>query len=354
MNVYAREPFDTDTELSAQDPWRGFLPGSWTREIDVRSFIIANVTPFEGDASFLAGITPRTADLWEKLKAHLKAERDKGGVLDVDVSTPSSITSHKAGYIAEDLEQIVGLQTDAPLKRAIMPFGGYRMVKNGLEAYGFKADASLDKVFPKLRKTHNDAVFDVYTPEMLACRKSGVITGLPDAYGRGRIIGDYRRVALYGVNRLIEDKQTQLKSFELATIDEEILRAREETAEQIKALKELVKLGEIYGFDLTRPAVNGREAVQWTYLAYLAAVKEANGAAMSLGRVSSFLDIYIQRDIVEGELNEAEAQELFDHFVMKLRIVRFLRTPEYDQLFSGDPTWSPSRSAAWPSTAVRW
>ncbi len=340
MNVYAREPFDTlDTELSAQDPWRGFLPGTWTRDIDVRSFIIANVTPYEGDARFLAGITPRTADLWEKLKVHLKAERDKGGVLDVDVSTPSSITSHRAGYIAEDLEQIVGLQTDAPLKRAIMPFGGYRMVKNGLEAYGFKADTSLDKVFPKLRKTHNDAVFDVYTPEMLACRKSGIITGLPDAYGRGRIIGDYRRVALYGVNRLIEDKQAQLKSFELATIDEEVLRAREETSEQIKALKELVKLGEIYGFDLTRPALNGREAVQWTYLAYLAAVKEANGAAMSLGRVSSFLDIFIQRDITEGELNEAEAQELFDHFVMKLRIVRFLRTPEYDQLFSGDPTW---------------
>lgn len=340
MNVYAREPFDTlDTELTAKDPWRGFFPGTWTREVDVRSFIIANVTPYEGDAGFLAGITPRTADLWERLKLQLKAERDKGGVLDVDVSTPSSITSHKAGYIAEDLEQIVGLQTDAPLKRAIMPFGGYRMVKNGLEAYGFKADTSLDKVFPKLRKTHNDAVFDVYTPEMLACRKSGIITGLPDAYGRGRIIGDYRRVALYGVNRLIEDKQAQLKSFELATIDEEVLRSREETAEQIKALKELVKLGEIYGFDLTRPAMNGREAVQWTYLAYLAAVKEANGAAMSLGRVSSFLDIFIQRDIVEGEINEAEAQELFDHFVMKLRIVRFLRTPDYDQLFSGDPTW---------------
>ena len=340
MNVHAQSPADQEAvAASVGDPWRDFVPGSWTRDIDVRDFIQQNVTPYEGNASFLSGATDRTHELWAELTALLKQEREAGGVLDVDATTVSSIVSHAAGYIDPDLEQIVGLQTDAPLKRAIMPFGGYRMVKSGLEAYGFKADAALDKVFPSLRKTHNDAVFDVYTPEALACRKSGIITGLPDAYGRGRIIGDYRRVALYGVARLIADKQAQARSLELATIDEETLRAREETAEQIRALKELLQLGTLYGFDISRPATNAREAVQWTYFGYLAAVKEANGAAMSLGRVSSFLDIYTQRDIAEGNLTEGEAQELFDHFVMKLRIVRFLRTPEYDQLFSGDPTW---------------
>ncbi|WP_237155429.1 formate C-acetyltransferase [Oryzibacter oryziterrae] len=326
-------------EADNSNAWRDFAAGNWTREVAVRDFIIANVTPYVGDAAFLAPVTGRTEALWGKLKDLLKAERDNGGVLDVDASHVSSIATHGPGYIDRELEQVVGLQTDAPLKRAIMPFGGYRMVKSGLEAYGFKGEDYFDKVFPAIRKTHNDGVFDVYTPEALKCRKSGIITGLPDAYGRGRIIGDYRRVALYGVNRLIADKKAQAASYELDQIDETVLRAREEIADQIRALKELVVMGKTYGFDLSRPAENAREAIQWVYLAYLGAVKEANGAAMSIGRVSSFLDIYIARDIAEGTLSEAEAQELIDHFVMKLRIVRFLRTPEYDQLFSGDPTW---------------
>ncbi|MBU4056146.1 MAG: formate C-acetyltransferase, partial [Proteobacteria bacterium] len=268
-----------------------------------------------------------------------QAELAKGGVLDVDTTTFASIVAHGAGYIDRDLEQIVGLQTDEPLKRAMMPFGGWRMVKSGLDAYGLKVDPALDKLFPAVRKTHNDGVFDVYTPDAVKCRKSGIITGLPDAYGRGRIIGDYRRVALYGVARLIEDKKAQGASLELDTLDDAVLRHREEIAEQIRALKELVVMGKAYGFDLSKPARNAREAVQWTYFGYLGAVKESNGAAMSLGRVSSFLDIFIERDIEEGTLDEATAQELVDHLVMKLRIVRFLRTPEYDTLFSGDPTW---------------
>ena len=321
------------------DPWRDFATGIWNQEIEVRDFIQTNVTPWTGDASFLAPATARTEALWTKLKVFLQAELAKGGVLDVDTTTFASIVAHGAGYIDRDLEQVVGLQTDAPLKRAMMPFGGWRMVKNGLEAYGFQVDPAFDKLFPAVRKTHNDGVFDVYTPDAVKCRKSGIITGLPDAYGRGRIIGDYRRVVLYGVNRLIEDKKAQGASLELDTLDDAVLRQREEIAEQIRALKELVVMAKGYGFDISQPARNAREAVQWTYFAYLGAVKESNGAAMSLGRVSSFLDIYLERDIEEGTLDEASAQELVDHLVMKLRIVRFLRTPEYDTLFSGDPTW---------------
>ncbi|HEY0328288.1 MAG TPA: formate C-acetyltransferase [Rhodopseudomonas sp.] len=321
------------------DPWRDFAGGRWTRDIEVRDFIQNNVTPWTGDATFLAPATARTEALWSKLKQLLQAERARGGVLDVDATVFSSIVSHGSGYIDRELEQIVGLQTDAPLKRAIMPFGGWRMVKNGLDAYGFKVDPSFEKIFPTLRKTHNDAVFDVYAPDAVKCRKSGIITGLPDAYGRGRIIGDYRRVALYGAARLIEDKKEQAASLELDSLDDAVLRQREEIAEQIRALKELVVMAKQYGFDVSKPALNAREAIQWTYFAYLAAVKESNGAAMSLGRVSNFIDIYLARDIAEGVLDEATAQELVDHFVMKLRIVRFLRTPEYDALFSGDPTW---------------
>jgi len=340
MNMHAREVDPVLLSREANDPWRGFSQGDWRREVDVRDFIQKNVTPYEGEGDFLAPASARTAALWTKLKVILDAERaTKGGVLDVDASVVSSIVSHGPGYIDKDLEQIVGLQTDAPLKRAMMPFGGWRMVKSGLESYGFPASKGLEETFPNIRKTHNDAVFDVYTAEALKCRKSGVITGLPDAYGRGRIIGDYRRVALYGVARLIEDKKAQAKSLELDALDDSVMRLREEIAEQIRALKELVVMAAKYGFDISKPAVNAREAVQWTYLGYLAAVKEANGAAMSLGRVSSFLDVYFERDIEEGTLDEAAAQELVDHFVMKLRIVRFLRTPEYDQLFSGDPTW---------------
>ena len=294
----------------------------------------------KGMRGFVAGPTARTIALFAKVTDLLKQERAaKGGVLDADTEIFASITSHGAGYIDRELEVIVGLQTDKPLKRAIMPFGGWRMVKTGLEAYGYTPSPKLEEVFPGLRKTHNDGVFDVYTPEMLRCRKSGVITGLPDAYGRGRIIGDYRRLALYGAGFLIKDKKAQLASLEVSRIDEDVLRLREEISEQIRALQELVAMAATYGFDVKRPAATAREAVQWTYLAYLAAVKEANGAAMSLGRVSTFLDIYIDRDLRDGVITEAEAQEMIDHFVMKLRLVRFLRTPEYDQLFSGDPTW---------------
>ncbi|MDR3375995.1 MAG: formate C-acetyltransferase [Ancalomicrobiaceae bacterium] len=333
------DPTGDETAQGGLAPWRGFQGGDWQRGVDVRDFIQKNVTPYDGDQDFLAEVTPRTEKLWAELKDVLKAERDNGGVLAVDSSRVSTIVSHGPGYIDKDLEQIVGLQTDAPLKRAVMPFGGWRMVKSGLDAYGLKGEDWFGTVFPGIRKTHNDGVFDVYTPEMLKCRKSGIITGLPDAYGRGRIIGDYRRVALYGIDRLIEVKNAERASLEVSAFDESVMRLREELAEQIKALKELAKMGKSYGFDLTRPAMNAREAMQWLYLAYLAAVKEANGAAMSLGRVSSFLDIYIERDLDEGTLDETEVQELYDHFVMKLRIVRFLRTPEYDQLFSGDPTW---------------
>ncbi len=328
----------TEHELASQGALSYFAPGSWQRCIDVRDFIQQNYTPYSGDETFLAGATERTQQLWAKVKDLMALERERG-VLDADTAVPSSITSHAPGYIDADLEQIVGLQTDKPLKRAIMPFGGIRVVEASLKAYGYELDPQVKEIFTKYRKTHNDGVFDAYTEEMRRCRRSGIITGLPDAYGRGRIIGDYRRVALYGVDRLIEDKQAQKASLDLDTMDEESIRLREELSEQIKALHELKEMGASYGFDLGRPAANAREAIQWLYLAYLAAVKEQNGAAMSLGRVSTFLDIYIERDLQAGILTEEEAQELIDHFVMKLRMVRFLRTPDYNELFSGDPTW---------------
>lgn len=319
--------------------WNGFKTGNWNKEIDVRDFIQLNYTPYEGDASFLAGESERTKKLWDEVAELCKKEIENGGTLDVDTKTITAIDAYKPGYIDKDLEQIVGLQTDAPLKRAIMPYGGIRMVENSCKAYGYELDPEVSKIFTKYRKTHNQGVFDAYTKEMRACRKSGIITGLPDAYGRGRIIGDYRRVALYGVDKLIEDKMAQKDSLELSTIDEDTIRLREEISEQINALEALKRMGESYGFDISRPAENSKEAVQWLYFGYLAAVKDQNGAAMSLGRTSTFLDIYFERDLKAGTITEEEIQELMDHFVMKLRMVRFLRTPEYNELFSGDPTW---------------
>lgn len=321
------------------EAWRKFKSGNWCEEIDVRDFIISNYTPYEGDSSFLEGPTQDTTKLWEQVDGLLTKERNNGGVLDVDTKIISTMTSHDPGYIDKDLEKIVGFQTDQPLKRGIMPFGGIRMVLKGSEAYGKKIDESVVKLFTEYRKTHNDGVYDVYTPEMMRAKKAGIITGLPDAYGRGRIIGDYRRVALYGVDRLIEEKEKQLKSLELDFMDGETIQEREETKSQIKALEYLKQMAQQYGFDISRPAENAQEAFQWLYFAFLGAIKEQNGAAMSLGRVSTFLDIYIERDLKEGILTEQKAQELMDHFVMKLRMVRFLRTPEYEKLFSGDPTW---------------
>ena len=318
--------------------WHGFTGGSWTKEVNVRDFIQKNYTPYEGNAEFLVGATTRTQKLWQEVLELMKLELQKG-VLDVDTKVPSSIIAHDAGYIHRELEQIVGLQTDQPLKRAIMPYGGIRVVKAGLEAYGYQLDPQTEEVFTKYRKTHNDGVFDVYTREMRMARRSGIITGLPDAYGRGRIIGDYRRVALYGVDRLIDDKKAQQESLELDMMDEETIRLREELSEQIRALFELKEMGTKYGFDIGRPAGNSQEAVQWLYFGYLGAVKEQNGAAMSLGRVSTFLDVYFERDLRSGAITEVDLQELIDHFVMKLRMVRFLRTPDYNALFSGDPTW---------------
>ncbi len=324
--------------LVVADPWTGFVRGDWCTTVDVRGFIQSNHRPYEGDASFLAGPTARTLALWAKLSELLKAERAKG-VLDVSADRASSITAHDAGFIDRDAEIIVGLQTDAPLKRAIMPNGGLRMVESGLEAYGFGLDPTVKEVWTKYRKSHNQGVFDVYPPRVLKARKSGVVTGLPDAYGRGRIIGDYRRVALYGVDFLRSERQRAFHDLDGAVFTDDVIRLREELSEQFRALGELVEMGAKYGFDLARPAANAREAIQWTYLAYLAAVKEQNGAAMSLGRISTFLDVYIARDLEAGILTEAEAQEMIDDLVIKLRIVRFLRTPDYDQLFSGDPTW---------------
>ena len=315
-----------------------FISGKWEQEINVRDFIQKNYTPYEGDSSFLADATDATKKLWQECCDLLKKERDNGGVLDMDTKIVSTITSHGAGYIDKDLETIVGLQTDAPLKRSMQPFGGIRMAETSCKSYGYEVDPEVSEIFTKYRKTHNQGVFDVYTPEMKAARHSAIITGLPDAYGRGRIIGDYRRVALYGINRLIEDKQEQFKSLE-GEMTPDRIQLREEIADQIKALKEMIELGKIYGFDISQPARNAREAVQWLYFGYLSAVKEQNGAAMSIGRTSTFLDIYIERDLREGVLTEAEAQELIDHFIMKLRLVKFARTPEYNDLFSGDPTW---------------
>jgi formate C-acetyltransferase len=318
-------------------PWSTFSPGLWTREINVRDFIQQNVSPYYGDGAFLAGPTKRTTALWAKLQEMFVEERKKG-VLDVS-QIPSSITAHAAGYIDKDNEIIVGLQTEAPLKRAIMPNGGIRLVLNALKTYGYTPYPSVVDIFTKYRKTHNDAVFDAYTADVRRCRSSHVLTGLPDAYGRGRIIGDYRRVALYGVDRLIERKKEEKNALDAEPSSDEIIRDREELAEQIRALGELKEMAAKYGFDISGPARTAKEAVQWLYFGYLAGVKEQNGAAMSLGRTSTFLDIYFERDLAGGLLTEERAQEMVDDFVIKLRIVRFLRTPEYDDLFAGDPTW---------------
>ncbi|WNI19863.1 formate C-acetyltransferase [Actinacidiphila sp. ITFR-21] len=323
---------------AATGPWAGFAGQMWREHIAVRDFIQANYTPYEGGPGFLAGPTERTLAVWSRITALLPEERRRG-ILDVDTAIPSTITSHAPGYIDRDRELIVGLQTDAPLKRAIMPNGGLRMVENGLRAYGRELDPFVAKVFGTYRKTHNAGVFDAYTPEMRRARKAGVITGLPDAYGRGRIIGDYRRVALYGTARLAEAKHAERARLDREPSTAEVIRDREELAEQIRALGELAAMAAAYGCDVTRPAATAHEAVQWLYLGYLAAVKEQNGAAMSLGRTSTFLDVYLQRDLDAGLIDEHRAQELIDDFVIKLRIVRFLRTPEYDALFSGDPTW---------------
>jgi formate C-acetyltransferase len=326
-------------EAKDEGCWRSFKPGDWSTSINVRDFIVRNVTPYDGDEKFLVAASKRTKAVWEKLQPYFQAERKKG-VLAVDAKSPSTLLAHKAGYIDRDNEIIVGLQTDEPFKRAIFPYGGLRMVEAGLKAAGFEADAQVHEAFTKYRKSHNDGVFDAYTPEIMKCRKSGIITGLPDAYGRGRIIGDYRRVALYGVDRLLEVKREERAQMDDMWPTDEVIRVREELAEQMRALKDLVAMAKLYNCDIARPANDAREAFQWTYLAYLGAIKEANGAAMSIGRISSFLDVYIERDLQEGTLDEAGAQELWDQLVQKLRIVRFLRTPEYDALFSGDPYWA--------------
>ncbi len=334
------------TQLTEQqiEAWSGFKGGDWQNEVNVRDFIQKNYTPYEGDESFLADATEATTTLWNDVMEKIKVENSTHEPFDIDPNTPSTITSHKAGYIDQALEKIVGLQTDAPLKRAIMPFGGIRMVKSSCDVYGRELKPEVEQIFTDYRKTHNQGVFDVYTPDILRCRKSGVITGLPDAYGRGRIIGDYRRIALYGIDYLMKDKFAQFKSLQARLEAGEDLQAtiqlREEIAEQHRALGQMKEMAAYYGCDISRPAQNAREAIQWTYFGYLAAVKSQNGAAMSFGRTSTFLDIYIERDLKEGTLTEKEAQELMDHLVMKLRMVRFLRTPEYDQLFSGDPIWA--------------
>lgn len=324
---------------NTKQAWDGFKTGKWTESVDVLDFIKLNYTPYEGDDSFLAPATERTNALWEKVLVLMKKEIEKNGCLDADVSTPSAIDSHKAGYIDKDAEVIVGLQTDAPLKRAIMPCGGYRMVHSSCEAYGLKEDERVKEIFTKYRKTHNQGVFDAYTPDIKAARHSAIITGLPDAYGRGRIIGDYRRLALYGIDILIEDKKREKAETDDALMTAEVIREREELAEQIEALEAIRRMASFYGIDISKPATNFREAVQWTYFAYLAAVKDQNGAAMSLGRTTSFLDIYAERDLARGVLDESAVQEIVDDFVIKLRMVRFLRTPEYNDLFSGDPVW---------------
>ena len=318
--------------------WDSFTPGVWQKEINVRDFIQKNYTPYEGDESFLSGPTEDTKALWAQVMELSRQEREKGGVLDMDTSIVSTITSHGPGYLDKSREKIVGFQTDKPFKRALQPYGGIRMAVKACEENGYHVDPQIVEFFTRHRKTHNEGVFDAYTPEMRACRSSHIITGLPDAYGRGRIIGDYRRVALYGVDRLIEDKQHQKDTTRIIMYSG-VTREREELSEQIKALKELKELGSIYGFDISRPAANVQEAIQWLYFGYLAAIKEQNGAAMSLGRTSTFLDIYAQRDLAAGTFTEEQIQEFVDHFIMKLRLVKFARTPEYNALFSGDPTW---------------
>lgn len=326
-------------ERQFYDEWEGFKPGRWSNtSINLRDFIQKNFTPYDGDDSFLTGPTEATTKLWEQVMELSKKEREAGGVLDMDTKIVSTITSHGPGYLNKDLEKIVGFQTDKPFKRSLQPFGGIRMAMNACEQNGYTVDPEVVKIFTEYRKTHNQGVFDAYTPEMKLARHAAIITGLPDAYGRGRIIGDYRRVALYGIDYLVEDKKDQLAT-SLVRMTSKNIRLREELSEQIRALGELKKLGKIYGYDISRPAKNAKEAIQWLYFGYLAAVKEQNGAAMSLGRTSTFIDIYIKRDMDRGILTEQEAQELVDHFIMKLRLVKFARTPEYNSLFSGDPTW---------------
>ena len=326
-------------ERQFYDEWEGFKPGRWSNtSINLRDFIQKNFTPYDGDDSFLTGPTDATTKRWEQVMELSKKEREAGGVLDMDTKIVSTITSHGPGYLNKDLEKIVGFQTDKPFKRSLQPFGGIRMAMNACEQNGYTVDPEVVKIFTEYRKTHNQGVFDAYTPEMKLARHAAIITGLPDAYGRGRIIGDYRRVALYGIDYLVEDKKDQLAT-SLVRMTSKNIRLREELSEQIRALGELKKLGEIYGYDISRPAKNAKEAIQWLYFGYLAAVKEQNGAAMSLGRTSTFIDIYIKRDMDRGILTEQEAQELVDHFIMKLRLVKFARTPEYNSLFSGDPTW---------------
>ena len=320
--------------------WEGFVGGEWQEEIDPAEFIRLNYTPYDGDESFLAGATAATTALWTKLQALQKEERAKGGVLDMDTDIVSSITSHAPGYLDRDLEKIVGLQTDKPLKRAFMPYGGIRMAEKACKDHGYTIDPRMSEFFTVHRKTHNQGVYDAYTPEMRKARKNKIITGLPDTYGRGRIVGDYRRVALYGIDRLIVGKEHDLQVVGAGAMPEDVIRGREEVAEQIRALKAMKAMAASYGFDISNPAANAREAVQWTYFGYLAAIKTQNGAAMSIGRISTFLDIYIERDLKRGVLSETDAQELIDHLVLKFRMVKFARIPEYNQLFSGDPVWA--------------
>ena len=331
---------DSQTPPIRENAWEGFEAGNWTHSINVRDFIHCNFTPYLGDSAFLAPATERTTKLWDDVLKLYQQELANGGVIDADTKVVSSITSHAAGYIDQANEKIVGLQTDKPLKRAMMPYGGIRMAESALESYGYKIDPEIDHIFTEYRRTHNTGVFDAYTEEIQRARSSGIITGLPDGYGRGRIIGDYRRVALYGVDAIIDNKTRRKKNLRLeGGICEEAIRTREELSKQINALKQLKEMGKSYGFDISKPARNATEAIQWTYLGYLAAIKEQNGAAMSIGRISTFLDIYIERDLQEGLLTETEAQELVDDLVIKLRMVRFIRTHEYNALFSGDPVW---------------
>lgn len=339
MTAATTKEMRSKTTLTTLDAaWEGFVKGPWTSEVNVRDFIQRNYTFYDGDDSFLTEPTTRTKNLWQRVLGLMQEEQKNGGVLDMDTSIVSTITSHKPGYIQKEDELIVGLQTDKPLKRALQPNGGIKMAVAACKTNGYEVEPEIVEFYSSKRKTHNAGVFDAYTPQMRACRHAHIITGLPDAYGRGRIIGDYRRVALYGVDYLIADKQKQ-KDNTPHTMTEEVIRHREELSEQIRALSELKELATLYGFDISRPAITFQEAVQWTYFAYLAAIKEQNGAAMSLGRTSTFLDIYAQRDLAAGHITEQEVQEIIDHFIMKLRMVKFARTPEYNQLFSGDPQW---------------
>lgn len=338
MTAKDKEIKMSELTLEKQSSTTDFVGGKWQSEINVRDFIQKNYTPYDGDSSFLAGPTEATTKLWQECCELFKKERENGGVLDMDTKIVSTITSHGAGYIDKSLEKIVGVQTDKPLKRSLQPFGGIRMAETSCKSYGYEVDPEVTEIFTKYRKTHNQGVFDVYTPEMRKARHAAILTGLPDAYGRGRIIGDYRRVALYGIDRLIEDKKEQHASLDGEMTPDKI-QLKEEISEQIRALQEMKELGQAYGFDISQPAKNAQEAIQWLYFGYLSAVKEQNGAAMSIGRTSTFLDIFIERDLRNGVITEEQAQEMIDHFIMKLRLVKFARTPEYNSLFSGDPTW---------------